>query len=246
MDEGKIKEGDKVGHIYFEGEYGENGLAGSKAFAEENGIEIVEQKVEPTDEDMTGQISSFKSDGVKAILLTTAPTQMASAAGIAAAQDFNVPILGQGPTYDPALLETPAADALKANAIIMGPIAPYNAEGEALKASAEAFEKKYPKDVTKATVGFGWASGIIMKAALDKACEDGDLTREGVLKAARSIDDVDTGGVTPGEALNYSEVGQPSTRASFIAKPADVPGGLELVDEIESDLAGSYTIPGSE
>ena len=30
---GKIKEGDKIGHIYFEGEYGANGLAGSKSFA---------------------------------------------------------------------------------------------------------------------------------------------------------------------------------------------------------------------
>ena len=27
-DKGKIKSGDKIGHVYFEGEYGENGLAG--------------------------------------------------------------------------------------------------------------------------------------------------------------------------------------------------------------------------
>lgn len=29
LEEGKIKEGDKIGHIYFEGEYGAGGLAGS-------------------------------------------------------------------------------------------------------------------------------------------------------------------------------------------------------------------------
>ena len=35
LKKGKIKEGDKIGHIYFEGEYGANGLAGSKYFAEQ-------------------------------------------------------------------------------------------------------------------------------------------------------------------------------------------------------------------
>ena len=35
FEEGLIKEGDKIGHIYFEGEYGENGLAGTKDVAEE-------------------------------------------------------------------------------------------------------------------------------------------------------------------------------------------------------------------
>ena len=38
MEQGKLKEGDKIGHVYFEGEYGENGLKGSEAFAKENGM----------------------------------------------------------------------------------------------------------------------------------------------------------------------------------------------------------------
>ena len=35
---GKIKSGDKIGHVYFEGEYGENGLVGSKYLGEKNGM----------------------------------------------------------------------------------------------------------------------------------------------------------------------------------------------------------------
>lgn len=246
MEEGTLKEGDKLGFVYFEGEYGENGLLGAEAFAEENGIELVGQKIQPTDEDMTGQVSAFKQAGVKAIAMTTAPTQLASLAGIAATQDLSVPIFGQSPTYDPALLETPAAEALKANVLIGAPIAPYNAEGAELEAAAAAFEKEYPKDVPKATVGYGWGGGIIMKAMLEAACENGDLSREGILEAARTVESVDLGGITPGDGLNYAEVGQPSSRASFIGKPADVPGGIELVEEVESEQATSYTIPGSE
>ena len=59
--------GDTLGHIYFEGEYGANGLAGSKAFAGNNDMTDVEQKIKATDQDMSSQITSFKSQGVNAI-----------------------------------------------------------------------------------------------------------------------------------------------------------------------------------
>src|SRR3954469_19802513 len=123
---GMLKSGDTIGHLYFEGEYGENGLKGSKYFASENGMKVVEQKIKATDEDMSGQVAAFKRAGVKAIAVTTAPTQLASLAGIAAAQGLKVPILGNNPTYDPALLNTPAAKALKSNAYIVTSIATFN------------------------------------------------------------------------------------------------------------------------
>ena len=44
LKEGKIKEGDKIGHIYFEGEYGEGGLQGSKYFADKHDMTIVESR----------------------------------------------------------------------------------------------------------------------------------------------------------------------------------------------------------
>ena len=42
LKKGLLKEGDKVGHIYFEGEYGANGLAGSKSLAEQKGLKVIE------------------------------------------------------------------------------------------------------------------------------------------------------------------------------------------------------------
>ena len=41
-----IKPGDKIGHVYFEGEYGENGLKGSEVRSRsKNGMTVVEQKI---------------------------------------------------------------------------------------------------------------------------------------------------------------------------------------------------------
>ena len=101
LKEGKIKEGDKIGHIYFEGEYGEGGLAGSKYFAEQHGMQVVEQQIQSTDTDMTAQVTKLKAEGVKAIALTVAPGQTASVAGVAASQGLDVPIVGNNPVFAP-------------------------------------------------------------------------------------------------------------------------------------------------
>jgi ABC-type branched-subunit amino acid transport system substrate-binding protein len=242
---GKIKSGDAIGHLYFEGEYGENGLKGSKYFASENGMKVVEQKIKATDEDMSGQVAAFKRAGVKAIAVTTAPTQLASVAGIAASQGMNVPIVGNNPTYDPALLKSPAAEAVKANAYISGSIAPWTLDKPEVQKVSQQFQAAYPKSDPKASVQFGWAQAQVMDEILNKACENKDLTRAGLIKAAHELSGVDTGGLIAGP-LDYTKAGQPPTRAVYIARPADVKGGLKaLPGTFESEAAKSYDVASS-
>jgi ABC-type branched-subunit amino acid transport system substrate-binding protein len=238
-----LKSGDKIGHLYFEGEYGENGLQGSKAFAQKNGMTVVEQKIKATDEDMSGQVSAFKRAGVKAILVTAAPTQLASVAGIAASQGLNVPILGNNPTFDPALMKTPAAKALAANAYISSSLAPYNLDTPKVKQVADDFKAAYPKDDLKASIQFGYTMSQVAYEILNQACKDKDLTREGFINASHKLSSIDTGGLTAA-ALDYSKPGQPAERAVYIARPdAKAPGGLTVVgDTFESDLAKSYEV----
>jgi ABC-type branched-subunit amino acid transport system substrate-binding protein len=245
LQQGKLKKGDKIGHIYFEGEYGENGLKGSKYFAQKNGMTIVEQKIKATDEDMTGQVAALKRAGVKAIAFTTAPTQLASVAGIAASQGLNVPLVGNNPTYDPALLKTPAAKALEANAYIVSSIAPYNLDKPAVQKVASDYSEAYPKDVPKGSAPFGYVQSQLMFNILNQACKNKDLSRPGLVKAAHQLKGIDTGGLTAAP-LDYTTVGQPSERAVYIAQPASVPGGLNALPQtFESDTAKSYQVGGT-
>ncbi len=62
----KLQPGDKIGHVYFEGEYGENALAGATYAARQHKLSIVEQKIKPTDQDLTAQVTALKQAGVKA------------------------------------------------------------------------------------------------------------------------------------------------------------------------------------
>jgi len=65
------------------------------------------------------------------------------------------------------------------------------------------------------------------------------------VKAFRSLSNLDLGGLTAGP-LDYTKVGQPSTRTVFIMRPADVPGGLKQEGQaVESDEAKNYQIPGT-
>ena len=51
---------------------------------------------------------------------------------------------------------------------------------------------------------------------------------------------MDTGGLISGP-LDYTKLGEPSTRSIYIARPADVIGGLKsLPGTFESDTAKSY------
>jgi ABC-type branched-subunit amino acid transport system substrate-binding protein len=231
---GKIKEGAKIGHIYFEGEYGANGLAGAKYFASKHGMTIVESKIKSTDTDMSSQITQFKAAGVNAIALTVAPGQTASAASVASAQGLNVPIIGNNPVFSPALLAGPAAATLKANLIVSSPVSTFD-KNPALLA---AYKGKYPNAVPSLGVPFGTGASEVMRQILDKACASNDLTRAGVLKAKQSLTNVETGGVVV--PLDFSKTGTSPANANFILQPADVPGGARaLGDAIEApEVAG--------
>ena len=188
MKEKGVKSGDAVGHLYFEGDYGENALAGSKFAAGEHDLKIVEQKITPADTDMTGQVAAFRRAGVKAILFWAAPPQAASLAGVAASQKLDVPIVANGPGWTPQLLTTPAAKALAANYYVVSSMAPLSVQGDGVQEFLIGYEAKYPKGTPSSNGSlYAYAGAQIADAALTKACENKDLTRKGVLDALRSL-----------------------------------------------------------
>jgi ABC-type branched-subunit amino acid transport system substrate-binding protein len=222
---GLLKQGDTVGHIYFEGEYGANGLAGSKAVAEQKGLKIIEAQIKSTDQDMSSQVTQFKAAGVKAIALTVAPGQTASVAAVAEAQGLDVPILGNNPVFAPGLLDGPTAAWLKSHLYVASPVSAFDAHPDLLKSYQEA----YP-DVTPSLgvlVGYGMAT--LMNQVLDAACDKGDLTRAGVLDAFNSLKNADTGGlVVP---IRGFAKGKSPSLESFVLQPADAPGGAKVLED---------------
>jgi ABC-type branched-subunit amino acid transport system substrate-binding protein len=231
-----LKEGDKVGDIYFEGDYGEGGLVGVKHAAQEHNLKVVEQKIKATDVDMTGQVAALKRAGVKAIWLTTGPKQLASVAGVAKAQGLDVPIAGNGPIYSPLLLKTPVGKTIEDNVTIFAATAPISLDKPDVAKAQSAYKKYFPKGVPQASVVAGWAEGEVMNQVLQKACDNKDLTRGGLVDALHSIDNLDTDGLVAAP-MDFTNVGKSSEKAVYVQKPdPNAPGGAKA-------LGGPYTSP---
>jgi len=245
MDKGVIKKGDTIGHIYLEGEYGEDGYLGSQFAAKELGLKLVGEQIQATATDLTTQVTALKNKGAKAILLTTTPAQTASAAGVDASIGLNAPLLGNNPTYAPQLLATPAAPALEALLYVAASFEPFSGTSSGATAARKAYLAKYggPKVVPNGGSTWGWGAAAAYTAVLKQACADKDLTRAGLQKAFRETTNIDTGGILP--ALDYSSPGDPPTREALIAKPdKNAQGGLTVVQPLKaSDIANKYVAP---
>lgn len=241
LEQGRIAPGDRIGHIYLAGDYGENGLRGSRYFADRHGMQVVPARVTSIDTDMTGIVTNFRGAGVSAIVLSTTPPQTASAAASAAAFGLDGPLLGNTPTFAPALLDTPAADALARVHVATGAV-PYASSLPTARRIAQRYEADYDEPPSFA-VTHGYALGLIWQQVLESACTARDLSREGIHAQLTAVDRLDTDGlITP---LDFSSPGSPPSRQVYIARvDRGSPGGLmQLTDLFASADALAYRGP---
>ncbi|GGT16764.1 ABC transporter substrate-binding protein [Streptomyces chromofuscus] len=224
-----LKKGDKIGHVYFEGDYGANALQGSTWAAERAGMTVTGQKIKATDTDLTAQVSALRAAGVKAVLVSAGPAQTASLAGVAASRGLRVPIVSSAPGYAPQLMKTPAAKALEAMLHVVSAAPAVSSDLPGVQRMVAAYQKKYPGSLVDSGVLSGYNAAQLMGADLKKACAAGSLAREDVVKAHRSQKNADTGLGTP---QNFSDVDRPASLATYVLRPdAKAVGALVIAED---------------
>ena len=241
--QGLIADGDTIGHIYIDGEYGGNGLRGLAVLRRAAPADLREAKVTSTDNDLTGIVTGMRGDGVKAIVLTTTPGQTASALSANQALGLNVPVLGNNPTFDPALLSEPGRRRRWATSTSSASNAPFSSKTPKAVEVVAKFKEKFPDAPQNAGVITGYAEGQVWQAVLTKACESGDLSRAGVAAALTTLTSVKTEDLVT--ELDYSSPGSPPTRGVYIAKvdPAAEGGLTEVAPLFTAPEADGYKAP---
>ncbi len=232
IEKGMLKSGDTIGHIYFEGEYGENGLIGSKFAAQKNGLKLIEQKIKATDSDVSAQVTNLKNAGAKAILLTTGPKQTASAAATEAAIGYDVPILGNNPVFAPGIMDTAAGPQLEKNLYLIASWAMPSADIQSVKDLVANYQKAYPDAEVDGGVTWGYAAAKAFTEVMKSACDNKDLSRDGMANAFRASTAVDTGGIVA--PLDYSKKGEAPSKKVFIFQPKK--DALGKLVPVQSDL----------
>ncbi len=227
--------------VHLAGDYGDDAAAGAKLAAEALGMTFTDVKTDSGADKQAGAIQAILTGKPDLVVLTMGPADAATIVGQAVARGFAGRFIGTSPTWNPALLQSPAAPALLARYEQSAPWNAWGTDTPGHRALREALPGITPNDGYTA----GWVWSYPMKAALEKAVADGDLTRAGLLKAVKSLPKVDYEGMLPDGAGNYAAgPNDGAVRVTAIYKPDQAaPTGVSRVRELfTGPTAAAYNL----
>jgi ABC-type branched-subunit amino acid transport system substrate-binding protein len=216
--------------VGYPGDYGGDSATGVSAWAEANGAEyagFVQTAPNAVVGSQDAAVGQILSSGADRVVLATGPAETAEIVGGAMAQGFEGRFLGSVPTWNPALMESPAAPALEAAFTHVAPWEAFTGGSDAHAAMQEALgEGNLPQNDG---FTFGWIWSYPMAALLERAAELGDLSREGLRNAVDGLE-VDYEGALPNRTFG-GDPNETAVRTAVIGQPdADEPLGLATVE----------------
>jgi ABC-type branched-subunit amino acid transport system substrate-binding protein len=206
----------KVLAVGYPGDYGGDSAAGVKTWAEANGataqtVETAPNATAGNQDAAVGAIAKAKPD---VVFIATGPAEMAEIVGKAVAGGFEGQFIGSVPSWNPAILKSEAAPAVEAKYHYVAPWGPYGSDTPAHAAMEEATGGKPPANDGYT---FGWIWSYPLKAVLEKAVQNGDLTRAGVRNAVDQVS-VDYEGALPSRKYG-GDPNETAVREAVIVKP---------------------------
>jgi len=198
-----------IAAVHFPGDYGDDAMVGARIAAKANDVKFTDIPTAPGAEAQTAAVTALLKAKPDMVLVSTGPIEMAAIVGGAAAQGFQKPFIGSIPTWNAAVLDSPAGPAISALYMQATSFGTWDSDAPGYEAmrTAAAAAKQAPNDWYM----LGWAGSYLMKAALEAAIDNDDLTREGLVAAAAALTSVDGEGMLPEGSGNYA--GDPNARA---------------------------------
>jgi ABC-type branched-subunit amino acid transport system substrate-binding protein len=227
----------KVGIIYQNDAYGQDGLRGYQAGLDSYHLnDVARATYKAGDTDLTAQVQKMKSAGAQFVFVVATPSVGAAIVGTGASQGFNPTWVFQGPAWSEYLMSsdgttsgkpTPVAKALEANVWVLGYESQWGDKSVPGMAKFLADTKRYaPKQIPDYYFMYGYAQARMETAVLQKAIAAGDLTRAGILNAKLHLGKVDFGGLMP--PVNSTPALGPAARMTSISKVSSTtPGFLD-------------------
>ncbi|MHB8682146.1 MAG: ABC transporter substrate-binding protein [Acidimicrobiales bacterium] len=224
----------KVGIVYQNDAYGQDGLRGyNAAKAAYHFDDVGSATYNVTDTAFTSQALAMKNDGAQYVVVTAIPTAAASIIGAAATIGYHPQWILQGPAWSeylvssdgtPAGTKTPVAAALT-GAWILGFEAQWGDNSVPGMAQFLKVHDKYAaSQVPDGYYMYGYCLALMEKQLLTKAIAAGDLTRAGILNARLHLGAIDFGGLIP--SANYTPSLGPADRETDIAQVDPTVNGL--------------------
>ena len=227
-----------IAAVGYPGDYGGDSAAGAELWAEANGAEVT---VVPTGPNQVtgGQdavVSAVLGADPDVVILAVGPAEAAEVVGKLAASGFTGRYLGSLPTWNPALLQSAAAEPLQGLYNHMAPSQQWTGDSDGVQAMKDSLDGAEPEN---GGYIIGWMMNYPLHSLLEAGAENGDLTRAGLRAMVDGLEadfqgmaqDITYGGEGKDVAVPGMIVGTPSP---------DAPLGLDAGNEFyEGSTFGS-------
>ncbi len=236
-------EGKNVCALSQDDAYGEAGKEGVDFASEKLGFEVASaQKFKAGDKDVTGQIQALAKAKCDAVFLTSLPSDSGTIWGTAAKLGFAPRWIGQSPTWIDELGASPLKEYLAKTTWIVAEGTEWGDDSVPGMKQMVADAKKFdPKQTPDYYFSFGYVQGVGMAALLEKAVELGDLSREGLAKAAEQLGEVDYQGLFGNYGYGTADARKPPTASTIFEVDTDKPYALGALEkDYESDVVGEF------
>lgn len=237
----------KAGIIYQDDDYGAEGVKGLEFAAKEFGFPIVARATyKVTDQQFLTQVKAMKDKGATHVFLTSVPSATGKILGTAATLKYAPRWIGQSPTWIGALAKSPVAPYMVQTMwVVTDASCAWGETGagcEGMKELIDNVAKFAPDQAPDYYFVFGYTQARIIHQILEKAVADGDLTREGVVKAFESLRNVNMGGLL--NPISYGAECKdkvPVTASRIWAVDPKAPTGLTpAVSSVDSDALKKF------
>ena len=224
-----------------EGAYGDAGIEGLEYAADELDFDIaVTARFKTSDQDVTAPVQQLKNGNCAAVFVTATPTPTGRILGTGAQLSFNPQWIGQSPTWVSSLAASAVKPILEKSFLLIG-------EGPEWGDKSVPGMKQMLDDVAKYKADqppdgyftFGYAQAMAVHQLLETAVENGDLSREGILKAVEEAE-VDSMGLYGEYKYGKAAERSPSRTNAIFKVDSTVPGALKKLKDVSSEAAKDF------
>jgi ABC-type branched-subunit amino acid transport system substrate-binding protein len=211
--------------------YGEAGLEGVEFVLDALGMELISEATFPVgNPDFTAQMTQLQGDGCEVVWLTATPSDVGNALGKAAELGFAPQWLGQSPTWIGAFVESALLPYLEENYIWVSEGPEYGDDSVPGMSELLRIQETYaPDQAPDIYFNFGYLESKAVHQVLEAAVENGDLSREGIIEAMNSIDELTFDGLFGDYGWGEPDDRNPPRTSSIFEVDASKDIGLGLV-----------------
>ena len=232
----------KIGIISQDDAYGQDGLTGYQEAlgCYTNLSDVARATYEATDTSFVAQVTKMKQAGAQFVVLTAIPTAAGAIIGTAAAMGYFPQWILNSPAWLNAFVGSngPQFDQLLEKSVwVVAQGASWGDRSQpGMAEMMDNIQKYAPDQKPDGYFQFGYAEAKVTYAILKKAADNGDLTREGLLKAFNELGTVSLGGLFGADAKYGSSPDQrvPTRDSTVYGIDPSVPGNLK-------SLSGDFT-----